>query len=370
MTHLLDSVFALHQNRLERLPLVNKPKLGFSSIYTPEEVLYAAGVVPFRITGETRNVSSDATSLLSNNFCSYILSCMSEGLDQVYSFSDGHIFLDTCDMRKRMYEVWEKNVGDSFHYLLELPKDVKETSKSYYRWQIERLIQELEKRYSCTIGETELRNAIQLCNQSRRLLQKACRMRNQGILPMKSIEMLELVKASNSGLKEEFNEKLEAILQSLEGVEVPDSTKHFNVLLTGSYFDNASILEIIENTGARIVYEDMSTGYKYFEGEIDEDRDPLEAIADYYLEKATSARMIDSDRRLAHIQQIIREYNVNAVLYLPLKFCDTNLIDYPYIRHSLAQLGIPVLFIESERHMTNIQSIKTRIQTFFETRMM
>ncbi|MEK3903808.1 2-hydroxyacyl-CoA dehydratase subunit D [Paenibacillus sp. FSL R7-0179] len=368
MTHLFDSVFALHQDRLERLPLINQPKLGYSSIYTPEEVLYAAGVVPFRITGDTRTVNSDATSLLSNNFCSYILSCLSEGLEQVYSFSDGHIFVDTCDMRKRLYEVWQKSVGDSFHYLLELPKDVKESSKSYYRWQIERLIKELEERYSCTIGQTELRNAIRLCNKSRRLLQKTCRMRNQGILPMNSVDMLELVKAGSSGFKEEFNEKLEAILQIYEGVEIPAHTEGCNVLLTGSYFDNANILEVIERTGARVVYEDMSTGYKYFEGEIDENAEPLEAIASYYLDKATSARMIDADRRLAHIQHLIREHNVDAVLYLSLKFCDTNLIDYPYIRHSLAQLGIPVLFIESERHMTNIQSIKTRIQTFFETR--
>lgn len=368
MTHLFDSVFALHRNRLERLPLINKPKLGFSSIYTPEEVLHAAGIVPFRVTGETRSVSSDATSLLSNNFCSYILSCLSEGMDEVYHFSDGHIFVDTCDMRKRLYEVWQKSVGDSFHYLLELPKDVKASSKSYYRWQIERLISELEKRYSCTIGETELRNAIRLCNESRRLLQKAFRLRNQGILPINSIDMLELVKASSSGFKEEFNEKLEAILHTYEGHIVPAPVQGCNVLLSGSYFDNANILEVIERTGARIVYEDMSTGYKYFEGEIDENTEPLEAIADYYLDKATSARMIDTDRRLAHILYLIREHNVDAVLYLSLKFCDTNLIDYPYIRHSLAQLGIPVLFIESERHMTNIQSIKTRIQTFFETR--
>ncbi|WP_150275295.1 2-hydroxyacyl-CoA dehydratase subunit D [Paenibacillus tepidiphilus] len=369
MTQLFDSVYDLHRSRLELLPQLDRPKLGFSSIYMPEELLYAAGIAPFRLTGETRTVSSEASSILSNNFCSYILSCFSEGLDEVYSFADGHVFLDTCDMRKRLYEVWQKHVGGQFYHLLELPKDTKPASFSYYRFQLKRLLGDLEEHYGVTIDEEALRGAIRLCNESRRLLRTASRMRNEGILPIQSMQLLELVKAGSAGMKEEFNRRLSAALREYEGVEAPASPNGCKVLISGSYFDNPSILEVIERTGARIVCEDLSTGFNYFAGEINEDaEDPLSAIADYYLGKAVSARMIDADRRAAHIRDLVEEHEIDAVLYVSLKFCDTNLMDYPYIRHSLAQQGIPVLFIESEQHMTNIQSIRTRIQTFFETR--
>jgi benzoyl-CoA reductase/2-hydroxyglutaryl-CoA dehydratase subunit BcrC/BadD/HgdB len=65
----------------------------------------------------------------------------------------------------------------------------------------------------------------------------------------------------------------------------------------------------------------------------------------------------------------VHEYKADSVIYYALKFCDTNLHDYPYIKDRLRREKIPVLFIEGERNTTNIAGTRTRIETFLESRM-
>ncbi|MGC2781840.1 MAG: 2-hydroxyacyl-CoA dehydratase family protein, partial [Bradyrhizobium sp.] len=78
---------------------------------------------------------------------------------------------------------------------------------------------------------------------------------------------------------------------------------------------------------------------------------------------------LDTDVRMQHILDLAREYRVDSIIYYVLKFCDTNLHDYPYIKRRLQAEKIPVLFIEGERNATNIAGTRTRIQTFIESRM-
>jgi benzoyl-CoA reductase subunit C len=369
MKDMIEDIIKLSQNKFEMLKESNKPKIGWISISTPEEIIHAADMIPFRITGELGEHATDAGALLSNNYCSYVLSCLSEGLDGLYDFVDGIVFVDACDMRKRLYETWTRNLPLDYSFFLELPKEINPLSREYYRMQLRRLIESIEKQYRCKITESSLQEAIHLSNQTRRLLQRLYQFRKLESPPITGDDSIHIVKSSMCGFKSDFNGKLEQLLSTLDSEGESDGFKPYRVLLCGSYFDNRDIIHTIESCGACLVCEDNSNGIKYFEGQIDPDSDPINAIADYYLEKCTCARIVDTDRRLNHLFKLIDEYRVDAVIYFSLKFCDTNLMDYPYIRSELVQKGIPVLHIEGEQHIENIENIKTRIQTFLETSM-
>ncbi len=367
--HAIQSVVDLYQNRFDLLRAAEAPKVGWVSIETPEEIFLAAGVIPFRMTGEAGTSASEAGALLSNNYCSYVLGCFSEGLSGKYDFADGVIFADACDMRKRLWEAWGRDVPSSETYFLELPSDASDLSKEYFALQLRKLIKALEERYDREISEAALRDSIALCNQSRALMQRLYQYKKGGRQVLSGEQSIQVVKAATTGLKEPFNAKMSTLLDALEAAEKSTARKRHRVMICGSYFDHKGIIETIEGADADLVCEDISNGVKYFEGRIDPDAEPVAAIADFYLEKNTSARRLDTDVRVQHILDLVDEYRVDSIIYYSLKFCDTNLHDYPYVKERLRAEKIPVLFIEGERNATNIAGTKTRIQTFLESRL-
>jgi benzoyl-CoA reductase/2-hydroxyglutaryl-CoA dehydratase subunit BcrC/BadD/HgdB len=364
----IQGVVDLYRNRFALLRAANSPKIGWVSIETPEEIFLAAGVIPFRITGEMETETTDAAARLSNNYCSYVLSCLSEGLAGVYDFADGVIFADACDMRKRLSEAWARDIPSCKSYFLELPNDASAISREYFALQLRKLIEELEQQYGRHISADALREAVEICNESRTLLQRLYRYK-RGRQVLSGEESIQIVKAAATGLKKDFNANMSVLLDALATAEQPSTRQRHRVMICGSYFDHKGIIDTIEEAGADLVCEDISNGVKYFEGKIDLDAEPVAAIAEYYLEKNTSARRLDTDVRLQHMLSLVREYQVDSIIYYALKFCDTNLHDYPYIKQRLREEKIPVLFIEGERNATNIEGTKTRIQTFLESRL-
>ncbi|MCW9033348.1 MAG: 2-hydroxyacyl-CoA dehydratase family protein [Rhodospirillales bacterium] len=365
----IEDVVDLHRNRFTLLKEAKKPKIGWVTIYTPEEILLAAGVIPFRLTGEVGLNSTEPSAILGNNYCSYVLSCLGEGLAGVYDFADGIIFADACDMRKRLWEAWAREIPSNKSYFLEFPNDASDISKEYFASQLRKLIKILEREYECEITGEALRQSIKVCNESRTLMQRLFKNKKGERLALSGPESIQVVKAASTGMKESFNTKISALIDVLETAEQPPARDRHRVMICGSYFDHSEIIETIEGAGADFVCGDISNGVKYFEGNIDLNSDPVTAIADYYLEKNTSAYRLDTDVRVEHLLDLVEEYQVDSVIYYALKFCDTNLHDFPYVKEKLKEEKIPVLFIEGERNTTNFGGTKTRIQTFLEARM-
>ena len=366
----LDHVTDLHRNRFERLKADSRPKIGSVSIQTPEEIFVAAGLVPFRITGELETDATEAGARLGHNYCSYVLSCLSEHLAGLYDFADAVIFTDACDMRKRLWEAWSRGRPAGSTYFLELPNDASDLSKAYFAGELRKLIAALRRRYGCALDDEALRQAIETCNESRALMRRLYQYKKKARPALSGRDSIQIVKSAATGLKASFNGRMTALLDALDAAEAPQAHERHRVMICGSYFDHEGVIDTIEETGVDLVCEDISNGVKYFEGRIDPDAEPVSAIASYYLETNTSARPLDTDVRLRHVLDLAREYRVDSIIYYVLKFCDTNLHDYPYIKERLRRERIPVLFIEGERNATNIAGTRTRIQTFLESQML
>ena len=363
----VKNLISLHENRWELLKTEDKLKIGWLSISTPEEIIYAANMIPYRITGETRPNFPLASSYMHRNLCPYVLSCFEEVLDDVHKFASGTIIVNACDARRRLYDVWDYYDSSKFLHIMDFPKEINPNSKNYFKYQLKNLIRSLEQEFHCKITDDALKESIHLFNETRSLLNDLNRFRRKGIAPISCSQSINIVKSSMTGLRTEFNKRLSLLLEDIQKDQTIYHQKKYRVLLSGSYFDHTNIAEIFEANGAEIVCEDVSTGVKYFEGQVNLEGDPLDALATYYLNKATSARMADSERRFDHLWDLVEKYNIQSVVYFTLKFCDNNLLDFPFIKKKLNERGIPVLFIEADRSVENIEQIKTRVVAFLES---
>lgn len=354
------------QNRIDVLKSIRQPKMGWFSIYTPEEIIYAANITPFRITGELAPASIKSRAILFTNLCPYTLSCLEEGIQAVYNFLDGVVIVNTCDARRRLYDAWRIYLKTPFIHIIDLPKIITPESRKYFKGQFLRFKEAIENHFKCKIAEKSLKEAIALSNETRFLLKQLYDLRKNNNPAIEGSEVITIIKDIMSGSRKEFNAKLKDSLSKLKSQAASGSNQKKRILITGSYFDQVSLIKIIEKLGAVVVCEDLSNGIKYFDGKVDINKEPIEALADYYLEKNPCARMIDAEKRSKDILKLVKDYKADAVIYFALKFCDNNLIDFPYQKDKLNQNKIPVLFLEGERELINLGQLKTRIQAFLE----
>ncbi len=362
----MDEFSSLLNNKLSYLKSLDKPVMGWSSIYTPEEIIYAAGIAPFSVTGEGEPEAVNARAILSGNLCPYVLSCLEEWLEGIYDFMDGVVIVNTCDARRRLYDAWRHFIKTPFIHIIDLPGTTTPESRSYFKNELLLFKRAIEDHFKLKISEKSLLEAISLWNETRRVLNELQQLRKRQNPPVSGTEFLTIMKGGISGNRKDFLDKLKLYLQSIENVSESSSKKPLRILITGSYLDQVSLISLIEELGADVVCDDMSNGFKYFEGSVNIDMDPIEALAEYYLQKSSHSVMADSEERCNHILKLIKEYDVDAVIYFSLKFCDNNLIDFPYQKNKLNEHGIPVLSLEGERALVNLHQIKTRVQAFIE----
>jgi benzoyl-CoA reductase/2-hydroxyglutaryl-CoA dehydratase subunit BcrC/BadD/HgdB len=62
----------------------------------------------------------------------------------------------------------------------------------------------------------------------------------------------------------------------------------------------------------------------------------------------------------------VKEKKAQGVIFLLLKFCDPHAFDYPYIKQSLDEAGIPVMLMEINDPIPSGGQLKTRFEAFLE----
>jgi len=82
-----------------------KKVVGFFCSYVPEEILYAADILPFRMRATSCADTAMADVYLSHLNCTFMRSCLQFVLEGRYEFLDGIVFTNSCDHVRRMYDI-------------------------------------------------------------------------------------------------------------------------------------------------------------------------------------------------------------------------------------------------------------------------
>lgn len=356
--------------RLQKNTTNHSKMVGISCSYIPEEIIIAAGLTPYRIWGSSRPPEL-STSCLPSNFCPYVLSCLDLGLQGDYNFLSGLVIANSCNAMRRLYDVWRYYLKTPFVHMLDIPKIKNKESEKYFKQCLENLIEMTEEHYMIKITKEDLITATTLCNETRSILKEIYFLKKKKYAQITNQQIYSLIKESLTTPKANFNIKANNILAQLKNnIENNNNNdmQKIRVLITGSFHDPSALTDMIEGFGAEVVFEDICTcgRHLYSNATIDITSEPIGSIAKFYLNKPPCARMIDTDSRLSYLLSLINEYKVDGVVYYSLKFCDTHLLDFPYLRKKLLESGIPTLFLEGSDIFPNSGQIKTRIEAFLE----
>lgn len=373
----VESLYKDRGSRARELKSKGAKVIGYLCTFTPVEIITAAGLISFRITGGGQQSITEANAHLETIACPYTRSIMDVALREGYSFFDGFVMPHACDNIVKLYDLWSQNINHSYGHFVNVPHTLSAPSKRFFEAELNTFKASLEKYTQKQIAPKDLNEAIHKHNQQRALIRQLYDLRKIDPPLLSGSEMIKIIVAALSLPVTESNELLEGVLSEINDRRLDtDEMKRPRLMIHGSGIDNTSFIDLVEEAGAEVVVDDFCFGTRSHSFEIAEDDDPLSALAQGYLEDINCPRTFrqspgthreDLENRFGHIYQLAKAFNVKGVISYIMQYCDTHAFDLPDVEEYISGKGLPILKIEEDYPISSEGRLKTRIEAFLET---
>jgi benzoyl-CoA reductase/2-hydroxyglutaryl-CoA dehydratase subunit BcrC/BadD/HgdB len=344
--------------------------VGFFCSHAPEELLWAAGILPVRMRGTGSDETSCADQYLASFNCSFVRHTLDRVMRGALAFLDGLLITNSCDHIRRLFDICVTRDAAPFCHYMDVPLVNSADSLARLTDELNGFKERLELFFDVTITEEKLRDALTLYNRTRALLDRASALRAEDPPRATGSEVLAMSVAAASMPKDRFNSLLERRLEQLERDSAPAGIKRRRLLIIGGMLDDPGYVEVIESLGAAVVADQLCCGAKTFANQADEGIDPIQAIAKRMLEHLPCPRMVgDYPKRLASVVNAVTEHRVEGIVCERLKFCDLWGGEVQMLRRSAkTDLQVPLLVLERD-YLTagGIGQLRTRVQAFLES---
>ena len=144
----------------------------------------------------------------------------------------------------------------------------------------------------------------------------------------------------------------------------PSDKKRF--LLTGSDVTYVEWMEMLDDSGIRVVRDDLSIGERFFATLIPERDNPLDALWDYFVNIPKPATRPTIQKRLDYLYRALGETKVDGVLSQNVKFCEPYAYDSVPVNNALKSKGYKVMHLERDFSPAPDQQLANRLAAFVE----
>ena len=346
--------------------------VGTFCTYTPRELIYAADAMSVSLCSTSDETVPDAEKVLPKNLCPLVKSsygfAITDKCPYMY-FSDIIIGETTCDAKKKMYELLGE-IKDT--YVMQLPHSKNNFSMALWKNELIELVKKLEEKFDVKITEDKIKDAIKLCNEERKAIKEFLNLAKLNPSPIKGSDMHEALYSSNFKFDRKlYINEIKSLTNSLKEKydigETPFKKGTPRILITGCPTGGLvdKIVKQLEEAGSSVVCFENCVGTKNFEMLVDEDKEPIDAIAERYLNIPCSI-MTPNDDRMNRIKEYIKDYSVDGVVDVTLTACHTYAIETEKVRRAVESCGKSYLTVETNYSNSDAGQLKTRLEAFVE----
>jgi len=346
---------------------------GYTCSYVPDEILHAAGILPYRLRGIGAKEMNIGDAYFGPFICSLPKCLLQLAGEGKYHFLDGVIITPGCDSMRRLDDCWRKTGEDrpetlpSFFFHYAVPHKTADYSLKWFIEETQRLKSAIEKHFNLIITDDQLHDAINIYNEGRLLLSNLDALRCATDIAISGADALAVVLASTTIPRKEFNSILMDLIAQLEG-----STQRIRgkkrLMLVGSANDDVELVSLIEGNEAIIVADNLCFGSRFYADLVEQEGDPVSALAKRYLLHNDCPRMFgDYKGRLGILKEKIKRAAVDGVILQNIRFCDLHGSENGIFERDLEESGIPCMRIEREYGpLVETGRIRMRIDAFLE----
>jgi benzoyl-CoA reductase subunit C len=353
-----------YRDMVSFLPTDRMP-IGFFCPLGPEELIHAAGALPFRLMGQSIPITHAQVHL--PPYCCHLVKASLESLMQgELNFLRGVVFCQTCDSMQGLSDIWARQGIVPAHFNLMIPTHLdSKYAGPYLRAELERFKDFLESNVG-KISPRKLKDSIRLFNRIRERLGKIYQLRRTSSAQIPGDYFARIIRAGYWMDRVRYLELLEGLVAGLRG-HVAGRDSLVPIYLTGNMAHADTYFSLVEDAGAIVVHDDLCSGARTFRLMVAEDREPLDALTERYFQSYFCPTKYSEP--LAHIDSLLKEVEASeaqGVVFLLYKYCEACFFDYPDLKAALDAKGIPTLLLEVEDPLQSKEQLKIRIQAFVE----
>ena len=340
--------------------------VGHFQVAFPEEIVHAAGLLPFKVRGAPVE-TIQADSRFGSYLCSILKSSLELALSQTVEL-EMFVTHPICDAARNLAAVWGRNVSYPCQ-ILYLPQNANSAhSQTYLRGEYDRLKRSVEEVSGARISDDALRNSISIFNENRALLRELYQIKRDAPWLVSADEAYVLVALAGLIPREEHNDLLRTLLPQLR-TRNHHSQDKVRVVFEGGFCEQPP-LDLIRAIGRScyVVDDDLLIGLRWLLDDVTTVGDPLDNLAQAYLESSSYSPVQHDLRKPKEMMLLKRITNARATaaIITAAKMCEPGLEEQVAYTRALDEAGIPYFMGEFEENMTSFDSMEIQLETFVE----
>jgi len=351
----------------------NRVIIGYMPIYIPREIIHAANGLPVGIFGSgDRKQIIKGDAFYQSYICHIPRGIIELALDNHFSDFDGFLFPSICDVIRNLSGMFQLLNQGKFSMFFDFPQNFKSNiGGTFYISEMQKVIDRIFKINGIKVTSDRLNHSIELYNKNRNLINEIYNLRQDYPWKLSAFDTYHLIRAGMVIPVEEHNTMLEEVLTLMQN-DIGKPLDNIRVVIIGAFCEQppAALIKTIEMAGCYIVDDDLLLGSRWIQGDVDSNsNDPLNAIAEAYLEKSTfSSSVYDvgnpKEKRLINL---VKRRNADGVIFAAPSFCDPALLDHPILQKACDIENIRYISFQYSENTGQFKVIKEQVGTFSDS---
>ncbi len=350
---------------LEQHIAAGKRVIGVGPYHIPEELVHAAGAVPFGVWGRV-GTAKDAKKYFPPFYCSICQMTLEMGMDGTLSKLSALMTSGLCDTLRAASQNYKVGMGIPQIYVSQPQNRTSASGRQYAITSYTEVKRKVEEAAGNVVTDEALSASIKLFNEWRAAMREFVKLAGTHPAEVSIANRLAVINAgyylekeTHLAMVNELNAALAALPESTDGKK--------KIVLSGIYEDIPAITEILETNGFAVVADDLAKESRAFAMEVSEEGDPIEALADAYCALTGDSVLYDPNK--THVSKVVdlaKESGAQGVVLLLAKFCDPEEFDAPILVKACKDASIPVVSIEVDQQTESYEQARTQLETFAE----
>ena len=254
--------------------------------YAPEELVYAAGMMPFGMWGSNDKTEQRSKEYCATFYCTIAQLDLEMLLDGTMDLLDGVITPTICDTLRPMSQNFRVAMEGKLPCIfLAHPQHRKPAFGLQFTVdQYMHVKAELEKISGAAITDDALRQAIKVMNRSRAARREFVKLASEHCDVITAVKRSAVLRAAWFMEPAVFAEKLETLNAELAKLPAANWTGK-KIVTSGIICDNPKLLQIFDDNKIAIAADDVAQESRSFRVDASEEGDPMMALAQQFADQ-------------------------------------------------------------------------------------
>jgi benzoyl-CoA reductase/2-hydroxyglutaryl-CoA dehydratase subunit BcrC/BadD/HgdB len=373
-TNILKSIY-IELNGVERQAGVKT--IGTYCVMIPPELIYAAGAMPVKLCSGSYTAFNVGDEICPRDSCPLIkaaVGCHALNLLPIYDECALSIIPTSCDCKKKLtFLLSPYTKVAAFH----VPTvKLEDAYKENYIKDLYRLKQSLEAVTAQKITYRRLKLATAAIAGAQLEISRFYRLKMNQPSVIKGTHAMMVMNSYSYDRVDKWTMALQALNKELEmrimNQKYVVKANAPRLMLTGApvIFPNIKVPLLLEELGGifvadetcmgeRGLYDPVAVTEKSFDG-------LMRALAARQILPCTCPTFVQNEQRVFKLKQMVEDFKVDGVIYHVLRGCLVYDFEFPAVEAAMAELGVPVIRVETDYNEEDIEQLRVRLEAFIE----